>query len=98
MVPCCPNPKCPSPSPRKNGTYFRPSDSKSIQRWVCKGCKRHFSAATFQAAYHQNKRRANPDVANLLSSGVSLRRIALLLRITRLTVARKLAFLAKEAE
>ena len=98
MVPNCPNPKCPSPSPRKNGTYCRPSDSNSIQRWVCKGGKRHFSAATFQAAYLQNKRRVNPDVANLLSSGVSLRRIAALLRITRVTAARKLAFLAKEAE
>jgi hypothetical protein len=84
--------------PRKNGTYFRPSDSKAIQRWVCLSCKRHFSAATFQAPYLQNKRRANPEVAQLLCSGVSQRRIALLLRITRVTVARKLAFLAKEAE
>ncbi len=83
--------------PRKNGTYFRPSDSKSIQRWICKSCKRHFSAATFQAAYLQNKRRVNPEVANLLSSGVSQRRIALLLRLARVTVARKLAFLAQEA-
>jgi transposase-like protein len=98
MVPRCPNPKCPSPIPRKNGTYFRPSDSKSIQRWVCKGCKRHFSAATFQAPYLQNKRRANPEVASLLCSGVSQRRIALLLKLTRVTVARKLAFLAKAAE
>jgi len=84
--------------PRKNGTYFRPSDSKSIQRWVCKSCKSHFSAATFQDAYLQNKRRANPEVAKLLCSGVSQRRIALLLKITRVTVARKLAFLAKGSE
>jgi transposase-like protein len=98
MAPRCPNPKCPSPMPRKNGTYFRPSDSKSIQRWVCKSCKRHFSAATFQAPYLQNKRRANPEVAKLLCSGVSQRRIALLLQITRVTVARKLAFLAKGVE
>ena len=97
MILCCPNPKCPSPSPRKNGTYFRSSDSKSIQRWICKTCHRQFSAATFQAPYLQNKRRVNPEVARLLSSGVSQRRIALLLRITRVTVARKLAFLAKHA-
>jgi len=98
MSPRCPNLQCPSPLPRKNGTYFRPSDSKSIQRWVCKNCNRHFSAATFQAPYLQNKRRANPEVAKLLCSGVSQRRIALLLKITRVTVARKLAFLAQEAE
>ncbi len=97
MDPRCPNPKCPSPSPRKNGTYFRPSDSKDIQRWICATCHRHFSDATFQAPYRHNKRRANPQVAQLLSSGVSQRRIALLLKITRVTVARKLAFLSKWA-
>jgi transposase-like protein len=93
----CPNPRCSSPSPQKNGTYFRSSDSNSIQRWICNACKRHFSDATFQAPYLQNKRRVNPLVAKLLCSGVSQRRIALLLRITRVTVARKLAFLAKMA-
>ncbi len=97
MAQRCPNPLCPSPSPQKHGTYFRTSDSKSIQRWICKTCKRHFSDATFQAPYLQNKRRVNPHIANLLCSGVSQRRIAVLLRITRVTVARKLAFLAKIA-
>ncbi len=84
--------------PRKNGTFFRSSDSKTIQRWICKSCRRRFSAATFQAAYLQNKRRVNPQVAQLLSSGVSQRRIALILKIARVTVARKLAFLAKWAQ
>ena len=98
MLPGCPNTRCPSPQPRKNGTYYRTSDAKSVQRWVCRGCQRHFSAATFQAAYRQNKRRVNPEVAKLLSSGVSQRRIALLLSIHRITVARKLAFLAQAAE
>lgn len=98
MLPRCPNPQCPDPDPRKNGTYFRPSDSKSIQRWRCLTCHRHFSAATFQAPYRQNKRRVNPQVAQLLCSGVSQRRIALLLSITRVTVARKLAFLAQKAQ
>lgn len=97
MAQRCPNPQCPSPSPRKDGTFFRTSDSKDIQRWVCRTCKRHFSDATFQAPYCHHKRRVNPEVAQLLSSGVSQRRIALLLHITRVTVARKLAFLAKWA-
>ncbi len=78
--------------------YFRTSDSKSIQRFICTTCKRQFSAATFQAPYRQHKRRANPMVAKLLCSGVSQRRIALLLNLTRITVARKLAFLAQGAE
>ena len=98
MDPRCPNPHCPHPAPRKKGTYFRASDSKSIQRWICASCARQFSTATFQAPYRQHKRRVNPMVARLLSSGVSQRRIALLLNLARLTVARKLAFLSQEAE
>lgn len=98
MVPGCPNLQCSFPKLRKHGTYYRVSDTKTVQRWVCIGCKQHFSAATSQAAYRQNKRRINPEVAKLLSSGVSQRRIALLLRVHRITVARKLAFLAHAAE
>jgi transposase-like protein len=98
MFPRCPNTRCLSPQPRKNGTFYRSSDGKSVQRWKCKACNRQFSSATFQAPYRQNKRRVNPQVAKLLSSGVSLRRIALLLGIHRITVARKLAFLAQLAE
>lgn len=97
MLQRCPNPHCPSPRPLKNGSFFRTSDSKSVQRWICKTCQRHFSDATFHAPYRQNKRRVNPLVGKLLSSGVSQRRIALLLGLTRLTVARKLAFLAELA-
>lgn len=97
MVPRCPNPTCPFPRPLKNGAFFRLSDSKTVQRFVCKTCRRHFSDATFQAPYRHNKRRANPLVARLLVSGVSQRRIALLLQLTRRTVARKLAFLATVA-
>ena len=94
----CPNPECPSPHPRKNGTYCRISDGKVIQKWKCGACKRGFSSATFERAYRQNKRRVNARVRELLSSGVSMRRIALLLNIHRITVARKLEFLAQEAK
>ena len=97
MIPRCPNPHCHSPRIRKYGTYYRRSDGKLVQRWEC-WCKLHFSSATFQKPYRQLKRRANPQVYQLLSSGVSQRRIALLLNLHRVTVARKLAFLARVAE
>lgn len=97
MIKRCPNSHCPSLQFRKNGTYFRPSDGKRVQRWTCKRCKLHLSSSTFQSAYRQNKRRVNPQVYKLLSSGVSLRRIALLLNIHRTTVSRKLTFLARIA-
>ena len=98
MIKKCPNPRCPSSSFRKFGTFLRRSECKWVQRWECKRCKLHFSSATFQKPYRQHKRRVNPLVGRLLSSGVSMRRIALLLNIHRTTVARKLAFLATLAK
>lgn len=95
MIKRCPNPQCHSLQFRKYGSYYRPSDGKWVKRWRCNRCKLHFSSATFQKPYRQHKRRANPQVYQLLSSGVSLRRIALLLNLHRTTVARKLAFLAR---
>ena len=93
----CPNPECISPQPKRNGSFFRKSDSKTIQKWKCLACKRSFSTATFERAYRQNKRRVNAEIGYLLSGGMSMRRIALILNIHRITVARKLAFLAKNA-
>jgi transposase-like protein len=98
MIKRCPNPQCPSRQFRKYGSYYRPSDGKWVKRWRCNRCKLHFSSATFQKPYRQHKRRANPQVYQLLSSGVSLRRIALLLNLHRTTVARKLAFLSRVAQ
>lgn len=79
------------------GWYYRRSDARYVQRFHCKHCRLHFSNATFSACYHQKKRRINYRVMLLLSSAVSLRRIALLLGISRTTVARKLVFLATQA-
>ena len=91
----CPDSQCHSTQFRKYGTYYRPSDGKLVKRWRCNRCKLHFSSATYQKPYRQHKRRVNPEVFQLLSSGVSQRRIALLLNIHRTTVSRKLAFLAR---
>ena len=95
MIPRCPTLDCPSLHFRKYGTFYRSSDGKWVKRWRCNRCKLHFSSSTFQKTYRQHKRRANPQVFKLLCSGVSLRRIALLLNLHRTTVARKLAFLAR---
>jgi transposase-like protein len=90
----CPNPKCDSLQFRKYGAFYRRSEGKWVKRWRCQKCSLHFSSATFQRPYRQHKRRVNPLVYQLLNSGVSQRRIATLLNIHRITVARKLAFLA----
>lgn len=79
------------------GSYFRCSDSRQIQRFRCNCCGKTFSIATFSECYRQKKRRLNHPLKVLLSSAMSQRRLALFLKTSRTTVARKLRFLARQA-
>ena len=98
----CPNSQCLSHKTSsqivRDGSFFRPSDGRKIQRYRCKLCKRRFSSATFEAAYRQNKRRVNFPLRGLLCSNVSIRRAAILLNIDKKTVSRKLKFLGAVAK
>jgi transposase-like protein len=82
----------------RDGYYKRKSDGRKILRLRCRHCRRYFSLATFNQCYRQNKRRLNDKITKLLCSGVSQRRIAKLLKISRTTVARKLIFLGEQAK
>ena len=93
----CPEKKCLSHCTGRDGRYFRASDSKWIQRFVCFKCGKKFSSATFDPAYRQHKRRVNTPLERLLSSGVSMRRSAIILNINYKTVERKLRFLGQLA-
>ena len=96
---CCPNLTCSQTSQfRKDGFYYRASDSKKIQRYLCSLCKKSFSKATFAPAYRQKKRRINVQLKRLLSSGVSLRRAAILLGVSRKTIERRFRFLGSLAQ
>lgn len=92
-------PHCPHHSSKSShhGFFTRTSDGKRFQRFKCSRCDRTFSSATYHDCYRQKKRRLNPRIYELFCSGVSLRRIAILLKIHRITVARKLLFLAAHA-
>jgi transposase-like protein len=79
---------------RKHGRFVRKSDGRSFFRFKCMDCHLSFSDATFHSCYRQKKRRLNPRVFELLCSGVSQRRIARLLKLSRTTVERKFLFLA----
>lgn len=76
----------------RKGFFRRGSDGKKIRRFFCKTCKSHFSEATFSPCYRQHKRHINPNLAVLLSSHVSQRRCAKLLKVNRKTIGRKLVF------
>jgi hypothetical protein len=81
-----------------NGSYWRKGDSRKIQRFKCTYCGKNFSQATFSLSKWQKKRRVNILVQKLLSSGVSIRRSAIILKIDRKTVTRKLCYLALKAQ
>ena len=81
----------------RSGTYFRSSDSKTIQRYLCQSCGKHFSSATFSPNYQQNKRRLNFQIYTALCSCYSQRRLALVLGVSRVTIQRKLKVLAHQA-
>ena len=105
MKPNCPHFDCPStknPGPISGhvigfGSFRRSSDSRWIKRYLCKACGRHFSRATLSPNYLQKKRRINSPLHQLISSGVSQRRAALLLKVNRKTIVRRFRFLAEQA-
>jgi len=85
------------PSIIAKGFFYRKSDSRRVRRFQCRICQRHFSLATFHAAYRQKKRQKNDRIRRNFASGFSIRRMARELHLSRTTVARKLRFLGNQA-
>jgi transposase-like protein len=81
----------------RRGQFKRKSDSRYVQRFKCLTCKREFSSSTSHPAYRQKKRSINEPLRKLLCSGVSLRRSANLLHVSRTTIARKLIYLGEQS-
>lgn len=101
MALACPNESCfrsrAGPRIVRDGYFYRSSDRRFITRLRCRHCGCRFSLATGSPAFGQKKRTVNEPLRGLLCSGVSMRRSARLLGIHRITVARKLRFLAAQA-
>ena len=98
----CPNNQCSfhlkSDSVVRDGLYFRKDDSRYVQRFKCMECFKKFSSVTNTLECGQKKRRVNNSLFKLLASGISMRRAALILNIHRVTVHRKLIYLANKAQ
>jgi transposase-like protein len=92
----CPNKQCDSHAVAKDGSFFRKSDSRKIQRFKCPKCKTRFSAATNTPEFGQNKRRLNEEIRKLLSSTVGVNQMAYNLGTTSKTISRKLVFLGEQ--
>ncbi len=79
------------------GTFFRKSDSRSIRRYRCLICKRTFSRSTLLPNYRQKVRRITHPLEELLYSGVSQRRSAILLGVSRSTISRRFHYLGNRS-
>lgn len=73
----------------KSGFYFRDSDNKLIQRFRCLDCRKSFSSETTHICRYQKKRFLNSTVYTYLCSGISQRRLAIVLNVNLKTIARK---------
>ena len=81
----------------KAGRFKRKSDCRRIQRFRCLDCRKYFSNATGHPAFGQKKRQLNFKINELLCSGISLRRAARYLHVSRTTIDRKFRFLGAQA-
>ncbi len=101
MLAPCPHASCPNFATKdsvvRDGRFYRRCEARYIQRFRCRGCGKRFSHATGTLEFNQRKRRENAILRELLCASVSMRRSARILGIHRVTVQRKLAYLAKRA-
>lgn len=97
MTPSCPGCRTGSTCVVRDGHFFRRCDSRKVQRFRCKSCQRGFSHSTGSRRYRQKRRRVNALIQPLLCSGLSQRRLAVFLGISRTTLVRRIRFLAQEA-
>lgn len=81
----------------KKGTYYRKSDRRYLIRYLCVVCGAQFSSATFDINYLQRRRDLNRKVYELISSGISQRRMAQILKVNLKTIKRKIDLLNERA-
>jgi len=94
--PCCPFPACPSRAAglpflfRRSGGYRRRCDARHVPRFLCRVCRRRFSAQSFRLDFRWRKPHIDTLVFQLLVSKVTHRQTARVLKVNRKTVERRL--------
>lgn len=91
----CPRCAAPRSSIVRDGSYFRADDSKFIQRYQCKPCRKKFSSATLKPTYRQRKRRINSTVRYCFGSNMCPRDMAELVGVNIKTIHARLKWQAK---
>lgn len=82
----------------RKGFYKTKYNHQPVPRYQCKYCGKNFSSHSFRETKNQHRPDINQQVFALISSGVTLRRTAIILGVTKKTVERKFQFISKLAE
>jgi transposase-like protein len=80
------------------GFFYRTCDSRWIQRFRCRSCRKTWSRATFTRWFRHKKRLKNEQLRRHFASSGTIRRAARTFSLNRKTVERKLMVLGFEAE
>ena len=73
------------------GFYYRETDNRRVQRYMCMSCKRTFSTQTFSTTYWQKLPGTDAEIFTKTVNGMGNRQIARDLEVDPATVDRKLA-------
>jgi transposase-like protein len=99
--PQCPNTACAAhhhslPNSYRKRGYRRPKHNhQPVPRYQCKSCGTYFSATQFKPIRNQKRPDLNAQVFALAVSGMTMRRMALLLKCSPLTIERKIQHLTR---
>lgn len=77
----------------KRGYFKTKWNAQPVPRYRCKSCGKYFSSHTELETYGQHRPDLNGMVYRLYSSGITQRRMAIILRVNRKTIVRKFLFL-----
>ncbi len=99
----CPNKKCKFHmlsegwAYAKKGYFKTKWNAQPVPRYRCGECGKYFSSHTFRESYGQKKPYLNQEVFKWYASGTTLRRMAIVMGVSRVTITRKFLFMAELA-
>ncbi len=94
----CPNERCLSKPGSdffiKKGYFTTKWNAQPVPRYRCRECRKGFSSHTFRKSFGQKRPDLNDQVFALYASGMTQRRMAIVLKVNRKTIVRKFLFVS----
>jgi transposase-like protein len=90
----CPSGRCLGSRCSKKGYFKTKWNAQPVARYRCARCGRYFSSHTFRKSFGQKRPDLNDKVFQLYASGMTQRRMAIVLGVNRKTIVRKFLFVS----